>query len=56
MQAELRQRKFEIELAALHRYHGIVQSLIRSLERYKRERVRVSSYVRRGHRRPLAKV
>jgi hypothetical protein len=38
MQAELRQRRSEFELAALYRRRGTVLSLIRSLERYRRAR------------------
>ncbi|MGA3099115.1 MAG: hypothetical protein ABSF25_21875 [Bryobacteraceae bacterium] len=38
MQAELRRRKYEFELAALYRRRETVLSLIRSLERYRRAR------------------
>jgi hypothetical protein len=40
MQAELRPRRRDLELVALHRRRSAVLSLIRSLERYQRARVR----------------
>jgi hypothetical protein len=40
MQAELREHKAGVELAALYRRRETVSALIRSLERYHRARVR----------------
>ena len=52
MQAELRQRKSETELAALYWRRNTVLSLIRSLERYQRTSARRIQACPR--RRPLA--